>query len=377
MGDSSVSNNNNYPLFSKTSLTRDTSGKLSYTGVSKNQIHSLFSVGQNGNLIYHHNGEFDISPDVVFDTVNINNYPNSTDISNVATVGYVNNMVQGLDVKDSVRFATTGNISLNSTPDDESNNRDMITGLMNGDRALVKNQIEAKENGIYLVNTNGPWTRALDFDESHEVQGAFVFVEEGTVNGLKGFIQVSNDVVIIGDASLNFTQFNGAYAFEAGDGVTQNGNTLNVDTSLNFVEEMKGLKEVVINGTLDVSGSITGNTIDVLDASMNSAEERLGVLDFSMNNAEGRLGGLDISMNSVENTLNVTGITITEVNINDSSGVYFSDDASFNNVTGNQPASFLVDFSGNLIMLLNNYYFKYNILDVSNSYNGVVSNVVP
>ena len=332
MGDSSVSNN--YPLFSKTSLTRDTSGKLSYTGVSKNQIQSLFSVGQNGNLIYHHNGEFDISPDVVFDTVNINNYPNSTDISNVATVGYVNNMVQGLDVKDSVRFATTGNISLNGTPDDESDNRDMITGLMNGDRALVKNQIEAKENGIYLVNTNGPWTRALDFDESHEVQGAFVFVEEGTVNGLKGFIQVSNDVVIIGDASLNFTQFNGAYAFEAGDGVTQNGNTLNVDTSLNFVEEMKGLKEVVINGTLDVSGSITGNTIDVLDfsmnnaegrlggldSSMNNAEGRLGGLDASMNNAEGRLGGLDASMNSVENTLNVTGITITEVNINDQSG---------------------------------------------------------
>lgn len=59
----------------------------------------------------------------------------------------------------------------------------------------------------------------------------------------------------------------------------------------------------------------------------------------------------------------------TSVNIEDASGVYFSTDASFNE-SGPKPANFLIDFSGNLIMHLNNFYFRYSIVDVATTYNG-------
>jgi len=172
-GDNTVSNNYSNSSFSNssfstTSLMREKSGKLTYTGIKKNQIHGLFSAKTDGNLIYNYNGEFNTKNDVVFDTVKINNYP--TDISNVATVGYVNNMIQRLDIKNSVKCATTSNIDLSGSLTIDG----VITSSDN--RVLVKDQNNAKNNGIYIVNSNGDWNRSLDFDDSVEVQGAFVFV---------------------------------------------------------------------------------------------------------------------------------------------------------------------------------------------------------
>jgi hypothetical protein len=102
------------------------------------------------------------------------------------------------------------------------------------------------------------------------------------------------------------------------------------------------------------------------------------VLDASMTAVEGRASALethdlvlDASMTAVENTLNVSGVNITSVDIQDSSGVEFNSDVSFSE-TGSQPANFLMDFSGNLIVYLNNHYFRYNVLDVSSNYSGVV-----
>ena len=74
-------------------------------------------------------------------------------------------------------------------------------------------------------------------------------------------------------------------------------------------------------------------------------------------------------MSAVENTIDVSGVTVSDISINDLSGVYFSDDASFNTY-GHHPANFLMDYSGNLIIKLNDYYFKYNVTDVSRGYNG-------
>ena len=99
---------------------------------------------------------------------------NSTD---VATKSYVDATKQGLDVKDSVRAATTGNITIAS----DLNVGDSIDGvtLADGDRVLVKNQTTGSENGIYVAGASP--ARATDFDENSEVTaGAFFFVEEGT-----------------------------------------------------------------------------------------------------------------------------------------------------------------------------------------------------
>lgn len=92
-----------------------------------------------------------------------------------ATKGYVDNAVQGLDAKDSVRAATTGSITLSGTQTIDG------VSLSAGDRVLVKNQSSASENGIYVVAA-GAWTRASDMNDSDEFSGSFTFVEQGTVN---------------------------------------------------------------------------------------------------------------------------------------------------------------------------------------------------
>jgi len=76
--------------------------------------------------------------------------------SHAAPRKYVDNAVQGLDHKDSVRVATTANIDVTGGANDISA-ADVLDGvtLVAGDRVLVKNQNTASENGIYLAPGSG------------------------------------------------------------------------------------------------------------------------------------------------------------------------------------------------------------------------------
>lgn len=143
----------------------------------------------------------------------------------VATKEYVDATKQGLDVKDSVRVATTANITLSGLQ--------TIDGVLvaSGDRVLVKNQTTASQNGIYVA-ASGSWARAADADASSEVTaGMYAFVSEGTTQADSGWVLTTNDTITLGTTALAFTQFSGAGQITAGDGLTKSGNTLNVATA--------------------------------------------------------------------------------------------------------------------------------------------------
>lgn len=155
-----------------------------------------------------------------------------TDASHVATKGYVDSARSGLDVKQSVRAATTATVNL-STDVDNGSIIDGVT-LVTGDRILIKDQgaggIAHADNGIYTVNASGVPTRAGDFDEDAEVTpGAFTFVEEGTANGDSGFVVATNGSITVGSTAILFTQFSGTGQITAGDGMSKDGSTLNVN----------------------------------------------------------------------------------------------------------------------------------------------------
>lgn len=125
-----------------------------------------------------------------------------------ATKGYVDGLLQGLDLKASVRVATTGS----GTMATGFENGDTIDGVVleTGNRILIKDQ-GSSDNGIYIVNASGAPTRATDMAAAATVAGAYCFVEEGTVNGDKGFVCTNNaGSDIVGTSTLVFTQFNGA-----------------------------------------------------------------------------------------------------------------------------------------------------------------------
>lgn len=169
--------------------------------------------------------------------------------SDAATKAYVDAARTGLDVKESVRAASTANVTLTYSATGGTSARGQITAapntldgvtLANGNRILLKDQSTAAQNGIWVVTTvgtgsNGVWDRATDFDADAEVTaGAFTFVTEGTANADSGWVLTTNDPIVIGGASgtaLAFAQFSGAGQITAGAGLTKTGNTIDVATA--------------------------------------------------------------------------------------------------------------------------------------------------
>jgi hypothetical protein len=93
--------------------------------------------------------------------------------SDAATKGYVDNLVaEGVKPVEPVVAATTANITLSGAQ--------TIDGIAvtTTQRVLVKNQTTASQNGIYVVNGDGDWTKLT----LESVKGTLVFITAGTTN---------------------------------------------------------------------------------------------------------------------------------------------------------------------------------------------------
>jgi hypothetical protein len=175
--------------------------------------------------------------------------------SDVATKQYVDGLLAGLHWKESVRVATTANITLSGTQTIDG------VSLSADDRVLVKNQSSADENGIYVVAA-GSWSRSSDMDNGDEFPGAAVFVREGTDNADLGYV-CTNDSVTLGTTEITFTQFNGAANITAGDGLSKTGNILSVnvdDSSIEIVGDALQVKDGGIDNDM-LAGSIANNKL--------------------------------------------------------------------------------------------------------------------
>ena len=138
--------------------------------------------------------------------------------------------IQGLDVRASVRAATTANITIATA----LNNGDAIDGvtLATNDRVLVKEQSSISENGVYIVGASP--ARATDLNANGDVSsGMFFFVEEGTLNDNTGWVCKTPDTGGAAPtlANMEFVQFSGTGLITAGAGLTKTSNTLDVNYS--------------------------------------------------------------------------------------------------------------------------------------------------
>ena len=130
-----------------------------------------------------------------------------------ATKYYVDTLAQGIDVRASVRAATTANGTLASAFQNGST-VDGVT-LATGNRILLKAQTTGADNGVYTVNASGAPTRATDMPSgtTGTTGGCYVFVEEGTVNADTGWVLTNNGSVNVGTTAQTWTQFSGVGTF--------------------------------------------------------------------------------------------------------------------------------------------------------------------
>jgi len=219
----------------------------------------LSSTNTDGNVSINPNG----AGTVDVNTSKIVNVTDPTSAQDAATKAYVDSVKQALDIKDSVRVATTANITIATA----LNNGDTLDGvtLADGDRVLVKDQADASENGIYVVASSP--ARSTDANTSAKVTaGLFTFVEEGTTNGDNGFVLTTNDAITLDTTNLTFTQFSGAGQITAGDALSKSANTLNVNDDNITLEvnsdnlRIKGISATAVGDLLIGAASNAGYT---------------------------------------------------------------------------------------------------------------------
>ena len=244
------------------------------------------NVSVNGNSISttDTDGNLTISPDGEGTVVVPSGYEDRTGFSDnsLANKAYVDQVAQGLDTKPSCRVATTANLSatysngtagvgatLTNSGTQAALSIDGIT-MVTADRVLVKDQTDAKHNGIYVVtnigsgSTNWILTRATPEDQPSELTGgAFVFVEEGTSNGDNGYVFTHNGAPTFGTTDLDVAQFSGAGQVVAGAGLTKSGNQLDVqvdDSSIEINADTLRVKALGITNAM-LAGSIAASKI--------------------------------------------------------------------------------------------------------------------
>jgi hypothetical protein len=136
----------------------------------------------------------------------------------IATQSYVDGLVQGLNVKESVRVASTANVAnLTSVT--------VVDGvtLADGDRVILKNQSTATQNGIYVF-TLSTTTLSRAEDQATPEKGDYALVTSGTY-AATGWLVSSADPILAG---ILWTQFSAANEYTASTGITIIGNAISV-----------------------------------------------------------------------------------------------------------------------------------------------------
>jgi len=136
---------------------------------------------------------------------------------------------------------------------------------------------DAYSNGIYIVTTVGSgatnWvlTRALDADTAAELDGAAVYVQQGSLYGDTGWTETAT-LTTIGVDPVVWAQFSGSGSYNAGTGLTLTGNTFSLTapvtlalggTGANLTDVPGG---IVYGGATTMAFSAAGTTNQILQS---------------------------------------------------------------------------------------------------------------
>ena len=259
-----------------------------------------------------------------------NGYP-----QDAATKAYVDSVATGLNIHDPVRLATTAALPA-VTPAGSGVGKTLTANahgalLVDGkavaltDRILVKNQVNAVDDGIYTVTTLGVddvlpgdgvafvLTRATDYDGSpaNEVtNGDYFFVTDGNTLINNSYVQLDANPIVIDTNALDFGLFSRAEQIVAGSGISRVNNTLSVNVDASSID-INGSGQVEVKDLGISTGKIAAAAVtkakiaaDVAGAGLTQNVD--GSLQVNTDNST-----LEVNVNTVR--VKAGGITNNEV----------------------------------------------------------------
>jgi hypothetical protein len=192
---------------------------------------------------------------------------------------YVDGVAAGLTWKQAVNLLADSNIALTgNTGTLVIDSHSALTSSNDGYRLLLTGQTTSSQNGIYVYNEAAgvyTLTRTTDADAFGELNGAAVFVIEGTAYGTTGWTQTNH--YLSNFSNQTWIQFSGTNQYQAGDGLDLTGTefSVNVGPGLEISSDDVQLASTVAGdgltfdtGVLNVVGtadriSVSANAVDI------------------------------------------------------------------------------------------------------------------
>jgi len=188
----------------------------------------------------------------------ITGMPAPTAGTDVANKNYVDAAITGIHWKNAVNLFADSNLALSGTT-----NTLVIDGhaaLVVGDdgyRLLLTGQTTDSENGLYIYNDDGAnytLTRSTDGDTYTELQGASVFVLEGTTYSNTGWVQENYSTTDF--TNQNWVQFSGVGSYTGSNGIQLIANDFSL-TNTTVTANSYGSASETLTATVDSKGRLT------------------------------------------------------------------------------------------------------------------------
>lgn len=236
---------------------------------------TITSTDTNGDIVLSPNGTGNV------DVANsrITGVATPTADTDAANKAYVDNAVTGLTFKQAVNLLATTNVALTgSTSTLVIDGHSALDQTDNGVyRLLLTGQTTTSQNGIYTYTDNGTTytlVRSTDADVYTELEGASVFVMEGTTYANTGWVQSNHYMTDFSGQS--WVQFSGSGAYVAGAGLTLTGTTFDVGAGegISVTANAVGLASSVAGAGLTYTTGVVavGGTADRITVNTDSID---------------------------------------------------------------------------------------------------------